>query len=292
MSPLARVCLWSLLAVGCADDGAAPAAPAAPTGLRCEVPKRTPSMVLARFAFVRSDPMRAMVSDGFDLDGAVTAQGGVTGCGRGDFTGPDGTQGVDNQLAQLLPAVDAMTGGALDGAIQGAINNGQLLMTFTLEGLDNRCDDPDVTLVFSRVAGMPFTGSDMLVDPGQTFDLMRDAPRTRIRARIAGGVLLTERTDLPLPVAVFGVRFVLNIYGARMRLALRDDGGATGVLGGGISIDEFMREANTFDIPNQLRSTIGTTMRLVADLAPGADGRCQQLSTAVSVVARPAFVNP
>lgn len=283
--PLAFVAL----SLGCGGD-VDPAA-TTPAGLTCGVPKQARSLVIARFSFVRADPMRATVSDGFDLDGVNTAGGSPTGCGRADFTAPDGRTGVDNQLAQLIPAVDAMTGGALDGAIQGAINNGQLLIALTFEGLDSRCDDPDVTVVIRRVAGVPFVGSDMLVDPGQTFDVMHDQPVTRARGRVRGGVLTIDPTDMPLPIAVFGVRFVINLSRAQIRLRFSETG-AEGTIGGGINVEEFTREVNTFEIPTALRSLVGTTLRLTADLAPGADGRCQQVSAAMSLLTRPVFVNP
>lgn len=275
---------------GCSDD-AAPVADAGP-GIRCESPKGASTMVIARFGFVRADPMRQGVSDGFDLDDHDSAPGDPIGCGRQDYTAPDGRHGVDNQLALLIPVVDSMTGGALDGAIQTAINNGQLLMTVTLEGLDNRCDDPSVTMLFRRVTGMPFVGSDMRVDPGQTFDQTRDLPVTRANGRVVGGVFTSDAVNIPLPVEVLDARFTLNLYGARMRLRFDDNGGAEGIIGGGISISEFTTTAEMFNIPTALRGAIGTTMRLVSDLAPNADGRCQQLSAAVSATLRPAFVNP
>ncbi|MFO0647509.1 MAG: hypothetical protein U0326_14810 [Polyangiales bacterium] len=286
-----RFALLLALLAGCADDAAAPTPPAGP-GIRCESPKGVSTMVIARFGFVRADTTRAGVSDGFDLDDHDTAPGESVGCGRQDYTAPDGRHGVDNQLALLIPVVDSMTGGALDGAIQTAINGGQLLMTITLEDLDNRCNDPSVTMVFRRVTGMPFVGSDMRVDPGQTFDQTRDLPVTRAHGRVENGVLVTDATNIPLPVEVLDARFTLNLYGARMRLRLDDAGGAEGIIGGGISISEFTATAENFTIPMSLRGAIGTTMRLVADLAPDDNGRCQQLSAAVSLSLRPAFVNP
>ncbi len=283
-----RACALALAAcAGCADDVST-----APTGRRCPVPEGRATMVIARFAFVRADPMRAEVAEGLDLDDRVTAAGEPTGCGRPDFTAPDGRRGVDNQLARLLPAVDQMTGGALDGLVQGVINNGQLLVAFSLEGLEDRCDDPDVTLVVQRVAGTPFVGNDGLLDPGQTFDLQRSEPITRARGRVEGGVFSLTPTRIPLPVAVLDARFVLNMYGARARLRLDEAGGARGVLGGGISVAEFGAEVERFGIDPPLRGVIRTSMRLAADLAPDEGGSCQQVSAAVEVLARPAFVNP
>lgn len=289
---LRTLLLAALACVACADESAAPVvtADAGPV-LRCDVSK-PPTMVFSRFAFARLDTMRAGVADGFDLDDHDSYTGDSVGCRRPDYTAPDGRAGIDNQLAVLIPVVDSMTGGALDGAIQGAINNGQLLVAFTVEDVQSRCDDPDVTLVVRRASGMPFVGADMRLDPGQTFDVVRDAPVTRVHGRIVGGVLTTDPVDLPLPVEVLTARFTLNLYGARIRMRFDDNGGGEGVIGGGISIEEFTEVVSTFKIPTSLRDAVGSTMRLVADLTPDADGRCQRLSAAVAITLRPAFLNP
>ncbi len=284
-SGVARLALCAALA-GCGDD----APPPEPQ--RCPVVKREATLVIARLGFVRGDPMRDGVSDGLDLDDHDSTVGDAVGCGRPDFIAPDGRRGVDNQLARLLPAVDQLTGGALDGLIQGAINNGQLLVALTLEDLDDRCNDPDVTLVVRRVQGAPLVGADNLLDPGQTFDLTRAEPVTRARGRVTDGLLTVAPTRIPLPVAVLDARFVLNFYSARARIRLLADGNAEGILGGGVSVREFGAETERFGIDPPVRDVIRTTMRLTADLAPDESGACQHLSAAVAIVARSAFVNP
>ena len=291
----ARAALTTLacaaMLAGCGDADGTPAAPP-PAPRVCPTTKTSTSMVLTRFAFVRQDTTRTNVSEGFNLDERVSALGDLASCRQADFTAPDGRTGVDNQLSRLIPLVDAMTGGVLDSALQTAINNGQLLMVVTLDDVQDRCNDPEVNLRFQRVAGMPFVGSDMRVDPGQTFDLMRDAPLTRGRGAIRDGVLTISPQDIPMPVAVLDTRFILMFYGAQLRLRLDDDGGAEGVIGGGISVAEFGATAMTFNIPSALQSTVRTSLQLFADLSPGDDGRCQRISGAMYISARRAFVNP
>ena len=51
---------------------------------------------------------------GFDLDGAVTASGDATGCGRKDDVGVDGVGGVDASFNALLPALELTEGAALE----------------------------------------------------------------------------------------------------------------------------------------------------------------------------------
>lgn len=263
--------------------------PAAPP---CDSPGRRRAAVLSSFAFVRADAAAGSRVEGFDLDGRVSAAGEVAGCRQGDFVSPDGTRGIDNQVARLLPIVDAMTGGAFDGLIQSSVNNGQLLVALTLDGLDDLRDDPCVTLTFHRVTGMPFVGGDMRIDPDQTFDVDRAHPPTRVAARLRGGVVETDPFELPLPIAALDARFTLVLHGARVRLRLAPDGGLAGVVGGGIVVETFGEEIQRYGIGAELQRIFLTTLRLMADLAPDAGGVCRQISAGLRVEARPAFLNP
>ncbi len=251
----------------------------------------TQSAVIVRLGFVRQAMDDPRV-DGFDLDGRVSTSSDSTSCRQADFTSHDGTPGIDNQLAKLLPIVDSMTGGALEGAVQGAINNGQQLLALSVEGLDSRCNDEEVTLVIQRVAGTPFVGADMLLDPWQTFDAQRALPPTRVPARVRDGYVEAGPFTLPLPVAVLTASFTLNLYAARIRARLRDDGGLDGVIGGGIDREEFMTEVRTLIIGQSLMDSINGALSIFADLDRDASGHCTRLSAAVQVTARPAFVNP
>ena len=273
------------------DAGAAPRDVRAPLAA-CDSPGRQRSAVLATFSFTRADPMRGNVVDGFDLDDYVSSAGDIMGCRQADFTSPDGVRGIDNQIARLLPIVDMMTGGAFDGLIQGAVNNGQLLVAVTMDRVDDLRDDACVSLTFQRVAGTPFVGSDMRIDPGQTFDLMRDQPITRVEGRIRNGVVEAGPFDLALPIAALDARFVVNVKGTRFRATVRDDGAMTGILGGGISVMEFSDTIRSLTIRASEMAAFTGALRLFADLAAGADGMCTQISMGMRFDARPAYVNP
>jgi hypothetical protein len=270
----------------CADEPAP--APLAP----CSSPGALRSVVLSTFSFTRADPARGDVVDGFDLDDHASEAGDPVGCRQADFTSPEGERGVDNQIARLLPIVDSMTGGAFDGLIQGAVNNGQLLVAVSLDGVDDLRDDACVSVSFQRVAGSPFVGSDMRIVPDQTFDRDRGHPITQARARIRGGVLETEPFDLPLPVAALDARFTLNIRGAHVRARVGSDGSLTGVVGGGLSVSEFGDIIRTLGIGDAKRNAFNGALRIFADLGPDAAGACQQISLGMRFEARPAFVNP
>jgi hypothetical protein len=258
----------------------------------CPAPSTQMSFVLARIAFVREDSMRVDVADGFNLDNRVSRVGDPLTCRAGDFTSPEGEPGIDNQLARLMPTVDMLTGGAVDGAIQAAINNGQLLTTITLSDVQDLCNDDAVTVTVQRVEGMPSVGSDMAVDPGQTFDLMRMVPVTQLRGRIADRTLWTEPALLPLSVAILDAQFTLQFYDARMRLRLAADGAdSEGVIGGAISLREFADILRGIEnIPDSLKMQVNGGLSLFADLERDEMGRCQKISGALRVTARPAFV--
>ncbi len=256
----------------------------------CPAPARRVSYVMAKIGFVREEPMRVDVADGFNLDNRVSELGDFMTCRAADMTSLDGEMGIDNQLARLIPQVDMMTGGVLDGAVQTAINNGQMLVVITMDSVDDLCNDPEVMVSVQRVAGMPFVGSDMLPDPGQTFDLMRSAVITRTTGRITNGVLEITPVDLPLPIAILDAQFIMNFYGAHLRLKLNNDGDSNGIIGGGISLNEFRASVAMFNIPNNLRTTVNSALLLFADLDRDSMNKCQKISGALRIIGRPAYV--
>jgi hypothetical protein len=204
-----------------------------------------------------------------------------------------GARGVDNQVARLLPIVDSMTGGAFDGLIQSSVNSGQLLAAVALDGVDSLRDDDCVTLTFYRVTGMPFVGGDMRIDPDQTFDVDRAHPPARVPARIRGGVLSTDAFELPFPVAALDARFTLDLHGARLRARVLPDGSLDGRRrrrhrGADLRGEDRRASASA----RSLQRVFLTTLRLMADLAPDANGACRQISVGLRFEARPAFINP
>lgn len=283
--------------VSVSDATASDAEPVAdaPTDARgpvraCPSPGRRVSFVLAKIGFVREVPMMVDVADGFNLDNRVSELGDFMTCRQGDLTSPDGERGIDNQLARLIPQVDMMTGGVLDGAVQTAINNGQMLVVITADGVDDLCNDSEVMLSVQRVSGMPFVGSDMLPDPGQTFDLMRMAPVTRAQGSITDGVLQITPTDLPLPIAILDAQFTLTFYGAHIKIKINPDGDSNGIIGGGLSLNEFRTVLQPLNIPDNLRNTVNSALTLFADLDRDPMAKCQKISGALRVIGRPAFV--
>jgi hypothetical protein len=291
MERLRRLGLFSLLAasVGCADDaGVDPFA--GPVPAQCPVTSTEQSMVMTKLVLLRQSAPG--ISDGFNLDGRVSGADDALSCRRRDLTNPDGTAGVDNQLSLLVPALDTATAGALDAAIQGAINNGQMMLAVSIEGLDDRLNDPCVTVVFRRVQGSPFVGSDARIDPGQTFDTIREEPVSRVTGRMRNGVIEAGPFALGLPVAVLTARFVIPIQNAQLRIRWRADDTFEGLVGGGIPAAGMIAATETLVIGSDLMGLVRRLILSITDLDPDEDGNCRSFSAAVAFEGRAAFVNP
>lgn len=278
-----------LAALGCADDPG-PDPFTGPVPAQCPVRAAERGIVVTRMRFVKTT--MPGVSEGFDLDGRVSGSDDAASCRRRDFTSPDGTAGVDNQLSLLVPVLETQTAGALDEAIQAAINSGQLMLSVSLGGVDARRDDPCVRMVFRQLRGVPFVGSDQRIDPGQTFETARDQPVSEVVGRLREGVLEAGPFTLALPVAVLDARFVLTLNAARIRLRWRDDDTFEGIIGGGIAADELIAVVQTLGIPPELRSLVAQLIRGITDLDPSAEGNCRRFSGAIAFEGRNAFVNP
>lgn len=232
----------------------------------------------ATLAFARAQDG---VSPGFDLD----ATDGGSCSGAADFVGLDGAPGVDNAMSGLLPIVEATGGQALGELVQNAVNSGELMLLFEVDGLDGAQpgDAVDVTIV--RGLGAPQIGGEGTILPGQTFDRNLDFPQAAVASAIlqADGSVLGEGFDLRLPLQVFDESIDLTLKGGRMRLAPTGDGTWTGEVAGGVEADEIAANVLGFDaIPESLVSAITGALDLLADL-PGTatDGSCSQLSVVV-----------
>lgn len=292
MNTLSRFALLPVLfaAFGCGGDVDTTDPFAAPLPATCPTTGREQSMVMTRLVLLKQEP--AGVSPGFDLDGRVSGSDDTTSCRRRDLTSPEGTPGIDNQFSLLVPALETATAGALPALLQAAINNGQLMISVSIEGLDDRLNDPCVTLVFRRVQGSPFVGSDMRIDPGQTFDAMRSEAITRVSARLRNGVIDAGPFFLPLPFAALDARFIIPLSNARVRLRLKADDSYEGVIGGAIPSGEIITIARGLTIGGDLMSLVQRLVNSLVDLDPDADGNCRSISAAVGFEARAAFVNP
>lgn len=245
------------------------------------------TVVAQTLEFARESPRG--VSAGFNLDGFVSGSNDGRTCFKEDFASPDGTEGVDNELARLLPLIDLAGEGALQALVQDAVNEGRLLMFFeVIEG-----EAGQVKLRVRRGADVPLLGTDGFILPGQTLGLNEEDPLLgEGPATWADDVLEAGPFPLSIPLVIFSQLYLVSLPEAHLRFAFSEDGTVeAGTVGGGIPVAELvqvLRTASNFG--PEFEELFGGAVRDAGDLARAADGSCAQMSAALTLRAVPAFV--
>ncbi len=275
-----------------ADAGGSDAAVAAPVcdpseilSERCEAEwQPAPLWVVAELAFAVEDADG--FTPGFNLDDDAAGRGGAAGCGRADFVSPEGVEGIDNQLATLWPLLAQTTGAAVDGLIQGAINEGKLLITMAV---GDEADGP-TTFAVGTLAGVPLLGTDGLILPDQTFGPDPLSTPVWSEGRWQAGRFEGGGLDVVLPIDILDFQLAMRVSDARFAFRRLPDGSLEGLFGGGVQVAEFMAALDDAAVPLNLRDLLRTLMTQRADLSPDADGTCRALSTALVFRAVPAYL--
>ena len=122
------------------------------------------------------------VVPGFNLDSRVSERGDEETCGHPDLEDPEGRSGIDNQFATLFRLLSVIVEDTPQIAIQGAINEGRVLMMIELLGVDSFVDDDDVTLRIFRGSGRPLVGiKDSLHPIKHSIEIMNfRSPRSKV----------------------------------------------------------------------------------------------------------------
>ena len=291
---VARRVSWLVLAgaltvVGC--GGAGPTTGDAGIKAVACMGGKTLDEVIVKMEFVVQMP--SGVSRGFDIDNYTAMAGDGKTCGHASLTAPDGTPGIDNQLSDLIPTADAISNGALEPEIQAAINGGQLLVGVTMDNVDDPKNDSCVTLRFRHLTGTPALGTDMILNPSQTFNAATDVPVSTVQASIRDGVVtLAQPFDLALPVRILDAKFTMNVHNTHARIQFAADGSADGVIGGSVVGDELITNLLMYGIGDNLKKALPALVDSISDQAfDPSTGRCPQFSIAMGFATKPAFIN-
>ena len=243
------------------------------------------------------------VAGGMNLDGrkmSVPGDVAPNSCAHAKFTSPSGEPGIDNQFWR---AMGCIRGYRPDADIVKYQNNnirgGEYTVLIELTGVDDMRNDPDVEVGIYASPDHVTADTAQNIVPDSSLSAPDD-PRYRAMAhgRIVDGVLTTDPTDVRLKYNSQGyVDTDYYIKGARLRLELKPDGTAKGMLGGYYDLetfyDGFIRQAQV--ITSVLLSyTCPGVYRALNDMADGypdpKTGKCTALSTAFTLEAIPAFI--
>lgn len=274
MTRIARACVVLAVACGCAAETAPPGEERA--------------WVLDAVAF---PGVSDGVAPGFDLDGRVSERDDAAGCHHADLVDAEGRTGVDNQLAVLRADLEGVIGDAVDGLVEGAIRDGQLLLVVRVRGLDDPVSDDSVEVTVSQATGVPLVGTDGRLLPLQTLELDADLQSPWFPARVVDGFLETAPMDIVLPLEILVARFDLVLHDARVRFAVAEAEGVAspGVLGGGTPVADLLALIDSTD-EDTLKAVAPAILESAADLRPDATGACVDLSIGLTYQAVPVFL--
>lgn len=274
------------LAASCQDEEALPTPTAGPQQT-CGGSIR--SAVVTTLSFTREAPKGT--APGFDLDKITSDGNDDTSCRKRDFVDAEGRVGIDNQLAALIPDIEALVGDAVDGLVQGAINDGLLLIALDFDGIDDLQNDACFGLSVGLAQGTPTLGTDGVIEGFQTFVARKDVtPSLGQQGRIENGLLTIGPMDVDIPLKLFDVSFTLRVYDAYFRFRVDEEGFMDGYLGGGIVPEELIDGIKDGAGLDDIIPLVRTVLKTSADLKPDAEGACQQVSVAVAIKAAPAFL--
>lgn len=250
-----------------------------------DAPSFSYTSVLQTLNFEREEPKG--VTKGMNLDGWVSGSNDDRACRKPDFVDPDGNEGIDNELARLLPVVDLAGEGAFQALVQNAITEGALLMILdaTIE------EDGTATVDIRRGDDLPLLGTDGRILPGQTLALHEDEILGATSGARSGTTLETSPTDIRIPIVVFSQLYVVTLKDAILRLEIgEEDYIQSGMIAGGLPIEELIQVLRTAsNFAGDFEALLGDAVRDSGDLARDDSGNCTWMSASVTFDAVPAF---
>lgn len=277
------------LLTACADPP--PAKVAAPN--TCTLDDTPQLFVVRSLRFALEDA--SGLSYGFDLDGLVSEEGGSTGCGIGDYTSPDGTTGVDNAFIRIVPTLEATEAkiSALEGLVQGAIDSGELLITFEVGGLESWETDTCVAVEVGKALGTPTLGTDGLILDGQTFDPDPAVPPTLLTGgAVAEGALVARGLSTNLPVQILNAEIELPLRQGAVHLEQVEDDLYTGFFAGGVSSAYLLEIASSENVDPVVAELLAAVLAVHSDLPDETGADCAAMSVTLSFEAVGAYWYP
>ncbi|TNE86307.1 MAG: hypothetical protein EP330_21435 [Deltaproteobacteria bacterium] len=221
------------------------------------------------------------VTHGFDLDGITSEEDGDSGCGIGDYTSPDGVEGIDNAMARIMPVLDATEASALEPLINQNINLGEVLMIFGVNGIDDPLDDEEVEVTFVRGYGAPIVGADGRIVSGQTFERDESLEPVTVEGSLENGVLEASGLDVTFPIEIFDANPVLDVQNVTVHFEYDDKGDFVGYLGGALNYDRIIEGVEDAAVDAALLDTLPLLFENNADLPSEEDGECSRLSVTI-----------
>ena len=298
----------SLIFVGCGDDDTAPTPDAGGSDVPVVATDTGPGETDAGPSeplpgcdgecFFVVDELNIPAPDGADgtsiganLDDEITTMDdNLGGCGKLDFVHPDGTLGIDNALAQILPIIEGMLDEPIADQLGAQIADGSLLITVSLQGVDG-ANDSSVMGVLYPDGAIPGGAAPMLngetLAPGQTIDI--DSAPINIPGAIVNGRFIASLPNFPIDIPLPDGALVINVSQAIFSADVTPNGLENGEIAGSLSIDELAVAIGAAGIDAIDEATARVILGGVGDLEPDETGTvCARLSLGIGFNAIPA----
>jgi len=244
------------------------------------------TFLMHRVSFARS---AEGIAWGSNLDGEVSAAGDGTGCNKPDLVSPEGTEGIDNAFAGLLPALEQTEAAAISGLLQDSVEQGELLLTIEVRGLDDLRSDDCVDVAFGNAEGAPLIGTDGVILAGQSFERPDASVLTVVEEEVVEDGRITFTADFGIKLQILDADLNLLVRQGEVRMDMAPDGqSAVGHFTGGVSIDYMLAEINSYAIDPDLKDLVNLVLPGVGDLQ-GPEGECDYMSIAFEFEAIPAY---
>ena len=183
--------------------------------------------------FAAQDPGQpevvSRIGDGFNLDGKIGAH---------DFVSPDGEKGIDNALYRAWGCDAPWRGNGnatLDMRSNDKMQEGLYTMVIRISGNQDPMNDKDATLEIGYSPDKIVKDARGLVTTDFSYRIAKTAQYTKMKARVANGVVETEQVaELHAPRIAWFYDHAgdAEFHQGRIRLAIDADGNARGLIGG------------------------------------------------------------
>ena len=265
-----------------------------------------------RFPEAFEDPImrtgKGRVAYGLNLDGSIDPNiVAPNTCKHENYTGIDGTLGVDNQLYRVLGCINAYRSDSkfqqhvIRDFIASARQDGQVTTLMEVTGIDDAMNDTDVEVGFYSSTNPTLYDSQRKGVPYSSLTVS-DNPRwqNKLRGKIVDGLIITEPGEIRLDhYQGQGLPKHVDMYmrAAQLRLQIHEDGTATGELAGYSDV-ESVYNMEFAQAPPVLPKSWGykcpavyEAIHRLADGYPDPEtGKCTAISTAYHIEAVPAFL--
>ncbi len=239
---------------------------------------------------------------GVDLDGVGSGARTPNTCAHENFTGLDGTPGVDNQFSRVTGCMFGLredgVGGYIEKYFNSVMRDGNWAILIELKGVDNTKDDPDVEVgIYKSADPMVRDAQGTNILSGASLQIGDDPHyQQHTRGKIVNGVLTTDPVDIFVEPSKNYIKPEMLFRDGRLKLELAADGTAKGVLAGYIDWKQQFHTKSRAGAFAEM-ATGYTCPALYAALKANADGhpdpktgQCTTISSAYLIEAIPAFV--